>query len=308
MMLLAAANPLNHVVQHPLVEFHGITLLSNQIIMQLIAAALLIIFLPRFVRQRAGGDEINRFVPKGWGNAIEFICEALREHVARPALGEHTDRFIHYIWSAFFFVLTCNVLGLIPLADWTRWLGGGHVLGGTATANIYVTATLAVCSLFMIVFNGLRLHGFSYIRHFFVGPPGLNVAIAFFEVVGLAAKTFALAVRLFANMIAGHVMLAVVLGFVSAAAAAYGTWAAVGISIPVILGAVALNFLELFVAFLQAFIFTFLTAMFMGQAVVLHQEGGHAHESAAGAHAELHTPATAGNLTPGSPPGQGRAP
>ena len=308
MMLLATANPLNHVIQHPLVEFHGITVLSNQIIMQVVAAALLIIFLPRFVRQRAGSDEIGRFVPRGWGNALESVCDLLREHVARPALGEHTDRFIHYIWSAFFFVLTCNVLGLIPLADWTRWLGGGHVLGGTATANIWVTATLAVCTLFMIVFNGLRLHGLSYVRHFFMGPPGLNVVIAGLEVIGLAAKTFALAVRLFANMIAGHVMLAVILGFVSAAAAAYGTWAAVGISVPVILGAVALNFLELFVAFLQAFIFTFLSAMFMGQAVVLHEAGGHEHESAANPHAELHEPASAASLAPGGGPGKGGAP
>jgi F-type H+-transporting ATPase subunit a len=191
-----------------------------------------------------------------------------------------------FIWSAFFFVLTCNLLGMIPLADWTPFIGGGHVIGGTATANIWVTATLAVSTLFMIVYNGLRLHGFAYIKHFFMGPPGINVVIAGLELIGLVAKTFALAVRLFANMVAGHVMLAVIVGFVGAATAVNAI-AAVGISIPVILGAVALNFLEIFVAFLQAFIFTFLSAMFIGQAVNIH------HDEHDEAHAVAEAPSAA---------------
>ena len=149
------------------------------------------------------------------------------------------------------------------------------MLGGTSTGNIWVTATLAVCTLFMIVYNGLRIHGLGYVKHFFMGPPGINVVIALLEIIGLAAKTFALAVRLFANMVAGHVMLAVIIGFVSSMAAAYGTVAAIGVSFPVILGAIALNGLELFVAFLQAFIFTFLSAMFIGQAVNIHHEPEH---------------------------------
>lgn len=279
-MLLAAKDPLTHVVQHPVLEPGGVLLLSNHIIMQIIAAALLIIFIPRFAKTRAGDDDVGRLVPKGWGNAIEGMCEALRTHVARPALGQYTDQFMPYIWSAFFFVLTCNVLGMIPLADWTFFIGGGHVIGGTSTGNIWVTATLACCTLFMIVFNGFRLHGMEYAKHFLMGPPGLNIFIAFLEIVGLLAKTFALTVRLFANMVAGHVMLAVIIGFVSSAMAAYGALGAAGVSIPVILGAVALNFLELFVAFLQAFIFTFLSAMFIGQAVNLHHEDEHEHEVA----------------------------
>ncbi len=274
--MLASSNPLNHVVQHVIYEPGGFTLLSNHIIMQIVAAVLLIYFIPRFVKQRAGTDAIGRLVPHGWGNAVEGLCEALRTHVARPALGKHTDRFIPYIWTAFFFVLTCNVLGMIPLSAWTPFIGGGHVIGGTSTGNIWVTGTLAVCTMFMIVYNGLAIHGMAYVKHFFMGPPGINLFIAFLEVVGLLAKTFALAVRLFANMVAGHVMLAVVIGFVSSAAVAYGTIAAVGVSVPVILGAVALNFLELFVAFLQAFIFTFLSAMFIGQAVNIHHD--HEHE------------------------------
>lgn len=274
-LVLAAKNPLTHVVQHDLVNPGGVTVLTNQLLMQLVAAGLLVYFLPRFVKQRAGTDEINRLVPTGWGNAIEGLCEALRTHVARPALGPYTDQFMPYIWSAFFFVLTCNVLGLIPLADWTFFIGHGHVIGGTATGNVWVTATLACCTLFMIIYNGLRLHGMGYVQHFFMGPPGINVVIAMLEIVGLVAKTFALAVRLFANMVAGHVMLAVIVGFVGGATSLA---LALGVSLPVILGAIALNFLELFVAFLQAFIFTFLSAMFIGQAVNIHHDHGHEDE------------------------------
>ena len=287
--LLAALDPLTHVVQHPLIQygpdgFFGFTLFSNHILMQLIAAALLIVFFPRFVKQRAGTDEIGRMVPRGWGNAIEGVCEALRVHVAEPALGPHTNRFISYIWSVFFFVLTCNLLGLIPLSNWTWFLKHGHLVGGTSTGNIWVTATLAVCTLGMIIVNGLRLHGMNYVKHFFMGPPGLNIFIAGLEVVGLVAKTFALAMRLFANMVAGHILLAVLIGFVSMAGAALGTlWAGV-ITIPIILGAVAINFLELFVALLQAFIFTFLTAMFLGQAVNIHHEHHESHEGISEAH------------------------
>jgi F-type H+-transporting ATPase subunit a len=290
-LMAAEMNPLTHVVQHPIVQWGesgfpqglwGFTLLSNHIIMQLIAAGLLIFFLPRFVRRRAGTDEIERLVPRGWGNAIEGLCEWFRDHVARPALGEHTDRFIPYIWSVFFFILTCNVLGIIPLSDWTRFWGGGHVLGGTSTGNIWVTGALAVSTLFMIIYNGLKVNGMAYVKHFFMGPPGLNVFIAVLEVIGLLAKTFALAMRLFANMVAGHTLLAVLIGFVSMAGAAIGAAGAVGIAVPVVVFALFINLLELFVAFLQAFIFTFLTAMFLGQAInIPHNHMEHLEEHAA---------------------------
>lgn len=288
--LLASGSPLDHVVQHTVVQvgegFWSFPIISNHIIMQVIAAGLLVYFLPRFVKRHAGQDEIGRLVPSGWGNAIEGLCVALRTHVAQPALGKHTDRFIPYIWSAFFFVLTCNVLGIIPLAAWTPFLKvhGHSILGGTSTGNIYVTAALAISTLFMIVYNGLKINGLAYVKHFFMGPPLLNVFIALLEVIGLAAKTFALAMRLFANMVAGHILLAVLLSFIGMSAAALGSTGAFFISIPVVLGSVAINFLELFVAFLQAFIFTFLSAMFIGQAVNIHPDEhheGHAAETQA---------------------------
>lgn len=282
--LLAEHSPLEHVVQHTLIEFgegsgfEKFTLLSNHIIMQLIAAGLLLYFLPRLVRRRAGSDEVGSLVPAGWANAIEGWCALLRTHVARPAFGPYTDQFVHYVWSAFFFVFTCNLLGLIPLSDWTPFLGGGHVLGGTSTGNIWVTAALAITTLSMIVYNGLRINGMAYVRHFFMGPPGLNAFIAVLEVIGLVAKTFALAMRLFANMVAGHTLLAVLLGFVSATAAVAGTLGTVGVAVSVIVFSFFINLLEIFVAFLQAFIFTFLSAMFIGQAVNIHAEHEHEHD------------------------------
>jgi len=292
-ILLAAMNPLTHVVQHRLVYVPTggrlpftdyFTFLSNHTIMQLLAAALLVLWLPRFLRQRAGRDELGRLIPVRFGNAIEGLCDALRTHVARPALGPYTDRFMPYLWSAFFFILTCNILGLIPLADWTKFIPG-HALGGTSTGNIMVTAALAISTLGTIVVNGLRIHGVAYLKHFLMGPPGLNVFIALLEVVGLVAKTFALAMRLFANMVAGHILLAVLLGFIAMAWSALGSAGGLLIAVPVIAGSVAINFLELFVAFLQAFIFTFLSAIFIGQAVNIHTEHEHAeeHEPAADA-------------------------
>jgi F-type H+-transporting ATPase subunit a len=281
---LASANPLTHVVDHTWYVLTGespfttFTLMSNHIFMMLVAAAILVLILPRLAATPSSSDEVEALTPRGARNLIETICTFLRDFVARPSMGEYTDRFIPYVWSAFFFILTVNVLGLLPLEPITRpvsrAVGLEHPVYGTATGNIWTTATLALCTLFMIVMNGLRLHGLAYVKHFFMGPFPINVVIAFLEVVGLCAKTFALAVRLFANMMAGHILLAVLIGFISAAMAVSAVLG-FGVAIPVVLGSVAINLLELFVAFLQAFIFTFLSCVFIGEAVNLHHEENH---------------------------------
>jgi F-type H+-transporting ATPase subunit a len=120
------------------------------------------------------------------------------------------------------------------------------------------------------------------VKHFFMGPFPINVLIAFLEVIGLLAKSFALAIRLFANMLAGHILLAVLLSFIGMAFAA-GAVTGFAIAVPVVLGSVAIMCLELFVAFLQAFIFTFLTAVFIGMAVNIHHGDEH-HEPNAHSH------------------------
>lgn len=293
-LLLAAGggdpNPLDHVVPWEWVKIgdglFGFTLMSNQIFMMIVAAAIVLFVIPAALRKRQGNDPIGRFIPKGVGNAIEAMCEMLRKHVVEPSFGPYTDRYVHYFWSVFFFVLTCNLLGLIPIADWTKPIsyklfGNGHLFGGTATGNIGMTAVLAVCTLVLIVYNGLKLHGTHYISHFFMGPFPINILIGVLEIVGLLFKTFALAVRLFANMVAGHVLLAVLLMLIPLAAKGIGNLGALTVVSPlVIIGSVAINFLELFVAFLQAFIFTFLSAMFVGQAVNMHHEPDEHHEDA----------------------------
>ena len=275
--LAFAENPLEHVVRHPMIQRNGITLLDSHIVMLMLAGLLLMLLLPIWVRRRRGTDAVGSLVPAGAGNAIEAICEYLRKEVAQPNLHQHTDRFIKFIWTVFFFILTVNLLGLLPLGGIK--ILGAH-MGGTATANIWITGTLAVITLGMVIVNGLRLGGKQYLAHFSPGPLWLAPMLVPIEVIGLFARIFALIVRLCANMVAGHVLLAVLLSFIFSAAA-NGIASGLGVAVPVVLGSVAISLLEMLVAFIQAFIFTFLTTLFIGQAVVFHHDGQHEE---AGAH------------------------
>ena len=144
-----------------------------------------------------------------------------------------------------------------------------------------MTGTLALCTMAMMVFNGLRLGGMHYIAHFCPGPWWLAPIMIPVEIAGVIAKIFALTVRLFANMLAGHIVLAVLLGFILTAGTTMGTLGGIGIAIPAVAGSVALTMLEIFVAFLQAYIFAFLTTLFIGQSVVFHHGDGHHGEAAA---------------------------
>jgi len=285
-------SPLEHIVQHPLIERPAsvspltpdgkVTLFSDQIAMLALAGLLLVALVPLMVKRRRGKAGVESMVPSGSANMLEAVCDYLRKEVAEPVLHEHTDRFIKYIWSVFFFVLTINILGLLPIPVIAN-LFGTH-LGGTATGNIWVTATLALTTMAMMIINGLRLGGTAYLAHFCPGPLWLAPVLVPVEIIGLIAKVFALAVRLFANMIAGHILLAVLLSFIMLAGAK-SAGLGLGIGSVVVLGSVAINLLELFVAFLQAFIFTFLTTLFIGMSVVLHHdEHGDAKEHAAASH------------------------
>lgn len=284
---MAGTNPLSHVVQHPIVEKEldaglltpegVVTLFSDHIAMTILAGLLLCIVLPLSIRRsRKSGEGVDRLVTKGFAGAIEVICQYLRREVAEPTLGEHTDRFIKYVWSLFFFVLTINLLGMLPIGVITPLALGGLHIGGTATGNIWVTGTLAVVTLFMMVINGLRLGKVEYLKHFCPGPWWMAPILVPVEIAGLLAKTFALAVRLFANMLAGHLILAVLLGFILSAGS-ISAGLGFGIAVPAVLGSVAISMLEIFVAFLQAFIFTFLTTLFIGMSVVFHHDD---HEEA----------------------------
>ncbi|HTG34273.1 MAG TPA: F0F1 ATP synthase subunit A [Thermoanaerobaculia bacterium] len=291
-MLIAflAENPLEHIVRHPMIQRPAhlgwltqgdkITLLDSHIVMMMLAALLLILLVPLSVRRRRGTGEVDSLVPTGSGNAVEAICEYLRKEVAQPALQQYTDRFIKFVWTVFFFVATVNLLGLLPLGS-IRILGA-HI-GGTATANPWITGSLALMTLVLMIFNGVRLGGRHFFGHFNPGPWWLAWLLVPIEVIGLVARIFALIVRLCANMVAGHVLLAVLLSFIFSAAA-NSIASGLGVAVPVVLGSIAIMMLEIFVAFLQAFIFTFLTTLFIGQSIVFHHHDGHG-EHAAGAQA-----------------------
>jgi len=282
--LIAQASPLEEVVQHAYwrttVELAGrkiaVTVLSNHIVMQMLAAALLLGVLIPALRVAGVGRESKTdwLVPRGLRNFFEAICEFFRQHLARPQLGEHTDRLMPFIWTVFFYILTCNLLGLLPLEAITKPILGKYAFGGTPTGNIWTNGTLALMALAAILFNGFRVQGIAYLKHFCPGPVWMAPLLVVVEVIGLLAKIFALAVRLFANMLAGHILLAVLISFVGMAYAGLGTLGGIFIAIPVVLGSVAINLLEVFVAFIQAFIFTFLTVVFIGQAI--SHEGEHA--------------------------------
>ena len=271
-LLAAGDNPLNHVVPHLFSEDGWF---DNHMLMQVVAFGLLIVILKKAAKPRRTGDVVEDLTPRGLGNFFESICAYLRKEVAQPLLHEHTDRFIPYIWTAFFFVLFCNLLGLLPInAVLGLFMADPPHVGGAATGNIYVTGALAVCTMFMMVFNGLRFGGKAYLAHFCPGPMWLAPLLVPVEIIGLCAKIFALAMRLFANMIAGHILLAVLVSFVWATMQV-STIGGLLVGIPVVVGSLAITLLELFVAFLQAFIFTFLTTLFIGQSVVLHHEAAH---------------------------------
>ncbi len=284
---MAASNPLSHVVQHPIHQIDAdfgpltpeqkLTVFSDHISMIVLAFFVLVLVLPRSLRKKSS-EGIERLVPSGFGNGIEAICSYFRNDIARPNLGEYTDRFIPYIWTVFFFVLSLNLLGLLPIGAISPFVSPVYI-GGTATANIWVTATLATLTLFMMVYNGLRIGGKHFVAHLCPGPLWLAPLLVPLEIIGFIAKTFALTVRLFANMVAGHIILAVLLSFILSAGAA-STGLGFGIAVPVVVGSVAITFLEILVAFIQAFIFTFLTVMFIGQSILFHHddhEEAHAH-------------------------------
>jgi F0F1-type ATP synthase membrane subunit a len=358
-------DPMEHVLGHPMFPGH-FTWLTNQMFMAFVAGMLMLLIFPRLFSRP------DSSAPSGAKNFFESILEFLRIEVFRPALKEHTDKFTPFLWTVFFFIGFCNVLGCIPFSDFFEAISGGHIqhLGGTATGSINTTATLAIIAFFFIHFHGidtvarslmdgtyghghheehtsdghppheaahdiehmrgealpadvpgdvraltdptrhyaddeypgLNVHERAAVEHYnsqqkmtpalaillaiplylwnfaphpFKPGPGESKAkwfidVPFFlfllvlELVGAVIKPFALCMRLFANMVAGHAVLAVLISLI--VAVPFGiTQLAIGV--PLGLLDLCIQFLELFVAVLQAYIFTFLTTLFIASAV-----------------------------------------
>ena len=172
--------------------------------------------------------------------------------------GHPADQFLPFIWSVFFFILFCNLLGAVP------WLG-------SPTGNLWVTAVLAICTFAQVLRTGTNAMGFvgfwkslvpAMDLPFPMGPPML-LLMWIIEFIGLIIKHGVLAVRLFANIMAGHTVIAVILGFI----AQVGTGQLFYIVAPAsVLGQVGVGLLELFVAFLQAYVFAYLSTLFIAAA------------------------------------------
>ena len=261
---VAAGDPLTHVLPHQIFKVGELSV-SNQLVMMLVSAVLLMIAIPIVARNQS-------LVPRGFRNFVESLLQYIREEVARPILGSSTDKYVPLLWTYFFFILTANLLGMIPFGALaglvTQDNHFAHYVGGTATANFMITGGLAVVAFFYIHISGMAEQGVGkYWWNFFFGHAPLAMAPLMIpiEAIGFVIKTGVLAIRLGANMCAGHIILAVLGGFAALGMANGGGGYA--ISAVAILGSVAISLLEVFVAFLQAYIFTFLTCLFIGMAV-----------------------------------------
>jgi F-type H+-transporting ATPase subunit a len=207
---------------------------------------------------RAVQRKYTHNAPSGPANAAEALVVFFRDQVCRANIGHGADAYVPYILTLFFFILTANLLGLIPFM-------------GSATGNISVTAALALISFIVIEISGFRTLGpAGYARTIFYAPPGMHpvgaavmlLVMVPVEFLGKLTKPFALAVRLFANMTAGHTLILSLVGIIFVFAnMTFGRWGIAGASVGM---ATAISILEVFVAFLQAYIFAMLTAVFVG--------------------------------------------
>jgi F-type H+-transporting ATPase subunit a len=254
--VLADFDPLLPIVSKPIFTFpigRWEIAVSNHMFTVTIAMMLLLVAIPLATRSR-------RPVPKGLRNLVESVCVFLREQLAMPILHGRTDRYIGFVWTVFFFVLSLNLLGMIPIEQAVVLLTGKEIrLGGPATANIWVTGAMAIIAFFMTHISGIREQGlWHYIVNFTPPVPmWLKPFIYLLEIISSFVKPFTLAIRLFANMIAGHMVLAALLGLIL-------IFKSYGVAVASVLGVVVLSFIELLIAFLQAYVFTLLSTLYIG--------------------------------------------
>jgi F-type H+-transporting ATPase subunit a len=231
---------------------------TRHVVMLWIAAGLCILMTLLALRAHNRRTDEGK-APSGFGNGLEALVLYLRNEVVLPNVGPHGNAFVPYLLTLFFFILSANLLGLIPY-------------GATATGNISVTGTLAIVTFFVIEGAGIKSQGRAYINTIVFWPDDMSLGLKIFispiltpiEIIGKLTKPFALAIRLFANMISGHVVLLALISLIFT----FATWILVPLPVAMALG---ISLLELFVAFLQAFIFMLLSSVFIG----LIRQGAH---------------------------------
>lgn len=320
--ILAAISPLEHLVDRPWrINGCDVPWLSSQIAVMILAALLLAAWMPFLARRRAPGAARRSM------GFIELLVLFVRGQIARPVMGPIADRAVPFLATLFMFVLMCNLLGLVPLAEFFSILGldgwGGQVdgrhrfstpIGGTPTSMPWVGGALAALTYLVLMLSGYvkqvyRLwkgqphaggHGsagwaggniwlassryvqsrtwplpvaavlgvWTWLNGFVPAVPGVVglfmwPLLLVIEFVGYLAKCFALCVRLVANETGGHILLSVLLVFAQSSRG----WHVLAVGLPAGVGVVLMTVMELLVAVLQAYIFTFLSALFIGLAV-----------------------------------------
>lgn len=224
-----------------------ISITKHVVFMWIVAALLIIAF------KIAANAYKKSLVPHGFTNFMEVMIVFVRDEIAKPTIGKGYDKFLPYLLTVFFFILFSNFIGLLPN-------------GSTVTSNISVTATLAVLSFVVIQGGGMMKNGvLGYFKGLIPsGVPAWLLPIMFIvELLGLFTKPFALAIRLFANMTAGHIVIFALIGLIFILKTFFVAPVSVAFALFIYL-------LEILVALIQAYIFTMLTALFIGMAV--HQE------------------------------------
>jgi F-type H+-transporting ATPase subunit a len=238
----------------------GFCISRNMVLELFVGAVLCVVFISAAQRMRNGDRPRGKF----W-NFIELLIVFIRDEVARPAIGGHdADRFVPLLWTIFFFILGLNLVGMVPWA-------------GAPTAAFGVTLGLAFVTFLTVLISGTQK--FGVVGFWLNQAPHMDLAwyyapikwmVLGIEVLGLFIKHGVLGLRLMANMVAGHLVLLSILGMafsLEMASHHYGWWFAAPITV---IASAVFSILELFVAFLQAYVFTFLSALFIGAAVHHH--------------------------------------
>jgi F-type H+-transporting ATPase subunit a len=233
----------------PHFELFGLDLsITRHVLFMWLGSILLFIVMTRVAKAYK-----SSMVPKGFTNLWELFIVFVRDEIAKPTIGKGFEKFLPYLLTAFFFILFGNFIGLVPFT-------------ATFTSNIAVTATMAIFTFLVIQIGGMRSNGaFGYFKGLIPhGVPGFLLPIMIIvELLGLLSKPFALAIRLFANMTAGHIVIYALISLLFVMQ--NYMWA--GLVVPM---ALFIYGLELLVALLQAYIFTMLSGLFIGMAV--HQD------------------------------------
>jgi len=256
---------LHHVTDSPLfrhVDWGPLHFEPTKHLLFFVIASGLVLLITRLAlrRYQKGG------VPSGLAAAVEAIVLFIRDEIAEKNIGHDGRIYTPLLCSFFFFILIAALLGLLPFPVYDRASGRFSIVSATPTGNIAVTLGLAFVAFLAMQYAGIRKYGL--IGHFKnLVPPGLPAWLLPImipvEILGMFTKPFALMVRLFANMLAGHMVITVLLMLIPLMAAIRGVFGVAVIPVSLAL-ALFIMLLELLVALIQAYIFTLLTAIFIG--------------------------------------------